>query len=230
MWLRSSEAGSGGYRAFYCLCLICLWHFTTPSFLVLITQPYILLCSLESWSLPCGVPGQWHTKRQENVGVDLTVGVCVPVAEYLSSRSLLSHPPSLWFFSVNRWRRDSDLIHPITLSLWASSALSALLPLSLYISSHLSILCVLIIPSERQRIDRVVFWVCFFFSLANCMWLPVLGFRNVQTLSLSDYVYYYELFSLFCSFLNPKFRVNTFCCSVVCLKSIQFDLGQGVNH
>lgn len=194
MWLRSSETGSGGYRAFYCLCLICLWHFTTPSFLVLITQPYILLCSLESWSLPCGVPGQWHTKRQENVGVDLTVGVCVPVAEYLSSRSLLSHPPSLWFFSVNRWSRDSDLIHPITLSLWASSALSALLPLSLYISSHLSILCVLIIPSERQRIDRVVFWVCFFLAWlivcdylfwASGMFRPCLCLTTSTTMSFS---------------------------------------------
>lgn len=227
MWLRSSEAGSGGYRAFYCLCLICLWHFTTPSFLVLLTQPYILLCSLESWSLPCGVPGQWHTKRQENVGVDLTVGVCVPVAEYLSSRSLLSHPPSLWFFSVNRWSRDSDLIHLIPLGKLCTFCPPS--SLSVYFFSFIYSLCA-DHPQWETEDRQSCFLGLFFFSLANCMWLPVLGFRNVQTLSLSDYVYYYELFSLFCSFLNPKFRVNTFCCSVVCLKSIQFDLGQGVNH
>lgn len=191
MWLRSSEAGSGGYRAFYCLCLICLWHFTTPSFLVLITQPYILLCSLESWSLPCGVPGQWHTKRQENVGVDLTVGVCVPVAEYLSSRSLLSHPPSLWFFSVNRWSRDSDLIHLIPLGKLCTFCPPS--SLSVYFFSFIYSLCAdhpQWETEDRQSCFLGLFFlawliVCDYLFWASGMFRPCLCLTTSTTMSFS---------------------------------------------
>lgn len=161
---------------------------------------------------------------------------CVRACGWVSKQPLPSLP-STQFMIFFQWIGEAGTLTSFIPSPYPSGQALHFLPsfLSLCIFLLIYLFSVCWSSPVRDRGQSKKGQSCFlglfvFFSLANCMWLPVLGFRNVQTLSLSDYVYHYELFSLFCSFLNPKFRVNTFCCSVVCLKSIQFDLGQGVNH